>query len=384
MSASQTTEGPHKSVYVHVPFCHTICGYCDFYSEVYDKRAVGPLVDALLLELDHHAERAAFSFETIFVGGGTPTTLPPEQLARLLARLAAGRAPEAQLEFTVEANPATVNVEIARTLVENGVTRVSIGAQSFDPGELRVLDRIHQPAQVEQTVAICRAAGIGQLNLDLIFGVPGQRIGSWQRNLEAALELEPDHLSCYGLTYEPGTPLYRARAAGQVRPIEQEIEAEMYERTIEWLAQRGYRQYEISNFARPGCECRHNLRYWHNEPCLGVGPSAAGLVGATRYRNIPDTAEYVRAMQAGRSPQIERETLPPDRRARETAMMWLRLNDGIDTARFAARFGQPPEALFAEALERHTPAGLLENSGGRIRLTSAGRLLADTVIADFL
>lgn len=386
-----TTPATVASVYVHVPFCHTICGYCDFYSTVLDRDASGPLVDALIAEL-----QAAFDgrgvparpldprIGTIFVGGGTPTTLPPADLSRLLRRLAALPANGGWREFTVEANPATVNERVAHLLVEAGVNRVSIGAQSFDPSELRVLERIHRPAQVEQTVRACRRAGIRALNLDLIFGVPGQSMDSWLASLRAALELEPDHLSCYGLTYEPGTPLFEQLRVGRVRPVESDLEAAMYEVAIDTLAAAGFRHYEISNFARPGFECRHNLVYWHNDPYLGIGPSAAGFVDGLRYRNVCDTAEYVRTIRAGRSTRIDEERLPPERRARETAMLGLRLIDGLDRRRFAERFGQDPATLYAEAVARHVELGLLEVTPTHLRLTRAGLLVADSVMADFL
>lgn len=378
-----TTPAACRSLYVHVPFCHTICGYCDFYSEVLDRGAAGPLVDALLRELDGHEARGrALRFETIFVGGGTPTTLPPDDLRRLLRRV--GRDAAGGVEFTVEANPATVNAEVADALAESGVNRVSIGAQSFDEGELRVLERIHRPEQVAQTVEICRCAGIRSLNLDLIFAVPGQSLDRWMRNLERCLALAPDHMSCYGLTYERGTPLFDQLRAGRVRRVDEDIEAEMFEATAERLGRAGLRQYEISNYARPGAECRHNLCYWHNESYVGIGPSAAGYVDGVRYKNVPDTRAYVRGVQSGASTWIEQERLPPDATARETAMLELRLMDGIGRRRFAERFGVDPATLFADAIERHAREGRLVCDERGIRLTRAGLLLADTVIADFL
>jgi len=397
-----TIAAPIRSLYVHVPFCHTICGYCDFYSVVYDRGRITPLVGALLCELDQCGRRYAPALRTIYVGGGTPTTLPPNELSRLLtavrsdvefagpisdrpAESAVGSvADRTCCEFTVEANPATVTPEIADVLMGCAVTRVSIGAQSFHPSELRVLDRLHAPPQVGQTVAICRRAGIPQVNLDLIFAIPGQTLESWLANLRQAVELGPDHLSCYGLTYEHGTPLYERLQRGQVRQADSELEAEMYEATIDTLAAAGYRQYEISNFAKPGCECRHNLVYWRNEQYLGVGPSAAGYVDAVRYRNVPDVAAYVHAVSAGRSPRVEEERRSLDQQARETAMLSLRLTDGLDRRTFAARFGRDATELFADAVRRHVSLGLLEVSDGAIRLTRRGLLLADSVISDFL
>lgn len=373
-----------RSAYVHVPFCQTICGYCDFYSVLVDRTAMHPLVDALIADFQRERAIRPVLLDTIFVGGGTPTTLPAVELRRLLSALHAAATSDRPIEFTVEANPATVTTETAATLVESGVTRVSIGAQSFDTAELRVLERIHHPPQVAQTVDICRAAGISQVNLDLIFAVPGQSVDSWRRNLEHAIAIGPDHLSCYALTYERGTPLFDQREAGDVKALDEDTEAEMYELTIDLLAAAGYAQYEISNFAKPGCECRHNLVYWRNEPYLGIGPSAAGFVDEVRYKNIPDHREYVRAVGEGRSAWLSQEKLSPDQRARETMMLSLRLNEGLNRSAFRERFGNDPTHLFSDALEKHAELGLLTITDERIVLTPRGRLLANSVIAEYL
>lgn len=379
-----TTPQPCRALYAHVPFCRRLCGYCDFYSEVLDPAAAGPLVETLLRELAGHLARHACRFDTIFVGGGTPTVLPPTVLEHLLVGLGSHRDPGSPVEFTVEANPATVTAEVAEIMLGAGVNRVSIGAQSFQPAELRVLEREHSPDQVAQTVAACRRAGLEHISLDLIFGVPGQTLESWQQSLRAALALGPEHLSCYGLTYEPGTALTRRRDVGEIQPIDQDVEADMYELTQDTLAAAGLPQYEISNFARPGAECRHNLRYWHNQPYVGVGPAAAGFVDELRYKNVADTAAYVAAIRSGHSPWSEQEQLAPEQRARETAMLELRLVDGIDRRTFMTRFDRDPAELFAAAIERHARVGLLEVDEAGIRLTRAGRLLANTVIVDFL
>lgn len=382
MAERNTTSEPIPALYVHVPFCHTICGYCDFYSTVLDRSAVGPLVDALLAELSIRQAGHALACETIFVGGGTPTTIAPSELRRLLTALRATAS--ASLEFTVEANPATVSPEVADTLAGSGVNRVSIGAQSFDRSELRILERIHEPQQVAQTLENCRRAGIENLNVDLIFAVPGQTLEGWLANLRAALALEPRHLSCYGLTFERGTPLYEQLQSGEVKRLDAELEAEMYEATIDTLAAAGLRQYEISNFAQPGFECRHSLVYWNNRQHVGLGPSAAGLVGETRYKNIADTAEYARSLRAGRLPVIQQERLSPEQRARESMMLGLRLIEGVDRATFEHRFGRDPAELFAEPLARFIELGLTETTQSAVRLTRRGLLVADSVMAEFL
>lgn len=378
-----TTPVPCRCLYVHVPQCAARCGYCDFYSEVFDPRLARPLVDAVLRELARWAAARAFRFDTIFVGGGTPTVLPPTELARLLAGLRE-HADSAALEYTVEANPATVTAETAAALTAAGVNRVSLGAQSFDAAELRVLERGHEPEHIGQTIAICRQAGVRHFNLDLIFGIPGQTLRSWQESLQAALTLDPVHLSCYGLTYEPGTRLWQQRAAGHITPVDPDVEADLYELAMEALPAAGLAQYEISNFARLGHECRHNLRYWHNEPYLGLGPSAVGFVDQVRYRNVADIAAYLEAVTNGRSPRATEERLPPQRRPHETAMLELRLVEGIDRARFARRYDVDPSELFSAAIRRHVSDGLLEVDDRGIRLTRGGRMLGDRVMADFL
>jgi oxygen-independent coproporphyrinogen-3 oxidase len=375
---------PVRSLYVHVPFCHTICGYCDFYSVVYDRQAAHPLVDALIAELSGHARQREFALETIFVGGGTPTTLPTADLQRLLSAIRDCGKPETGFEWTCEANPATVTPEVAETLVSAGVNRISIGAQSFNRSELRVLERIHKPEQVIETVRHARAAGIRQVNVDLIFAVPGQSLASWLDNLRQAIDLGVDHLSCYALTYEPGTPLFDRLQQGGVTRIDNDLEAEMFEATVETLDAAGLQQYEVSNFARPGAECRHNLVYWRNEPYLGVGPSASGWIDGVRYKNVSDHQVYGRAIRSGHSPWIEHESRDRIGAARDALLMGLRLIAGLDRAAFSACYGADPADLFPEATRRHAELGLLELTPDRMRLTRPGLLLADAVIAEFL
>ncbi|MFH1748408.1 MAG: radical SAM family heme chaperone HemW [Planctomycetota bacterium] len=372
------------SLYVHIPFCRSRCAYCDFYSTVLSPPTVPPLLDALLNELEQVRLRYWPACQTIFIGGGTPTVLPAVQLERLLQGCRRLTRPSANIEFTVEANPATVDRETAEILATAGVNRVSIGAQSFEPAELRVLGRTHQPEQVGETVAICRGHDIKRISLDLIFAIPGQTLKSWRTILQAAVALEPEHLSCYGLTYEPGTRLAADLRAGRVTRVEHDLEADMYEATIDDLAAAGYQQYEISNFCHPGGQCRHNLTYWHNESYLGIGPSASGYIDGVRYKNVADIAEYIQSINSGRSPRCEEECLSPTRSAGETAMLALRLIEGLNRRRFADRFGHDPVEHFAAAVERHVADGLLEVTDEAIRLTRRGLLLANTVIADLI
>jgi oxygen-independent coproporphyrinogen-3 oxidase len=372
-----------RALYIHIPFCRRICGYCDFYHLplAQNHDAVPRLVDALIAELRLRTEHVTFHPKTIFIGGGTPTTLPPEQLRRLLATCLEFGTPD---EFTVEANPATINDAVAETLATGGVNRISVGAQSFNRGELQFLDRDHQPDQVAQTLETCRRHGLTNLSLDLIFGIPGQDSESWSRSLATAVDLGPQHLSCYGLTYEPGTTLHNRLQRGAIERMENNSEANLYEQTINQLAGAGFEQYEISNFARDGRVCLHNLVYWRNEAYLGIGPSAAGYIQGQRYKNIPDLAEYVRHVESGALPTSESESLDPTAAAGETAMLGLRLIAGLDRDTFAKRFGQDPVVYFAPVIAKHGQAGHLEVSDSAIHLTRSGLLLCDMVIADFL
>ncbi len=371
-------------LYVHVPFCPRKCGYCDFYSLVPDGSMMEPLVDALLAELSTAVDGPSIRIETIFAGGGTPTFLPRRGLERLMRALGAIAARDQVREFTVEANPGSLDEDRAAILRDHGVNRVSLGAQSFDERELHWLDRIHRPDQIAACAEVVRRRGFEHFNLDLMFGMPGQTAASWHRSLDRAIELGPDHLACYGLTYESGTPLHGRLERGEVTPAAEEVEARLYEEGIAHLAEAGFEQYEISNYARPGARCLHNLRYWHNRPSVGVGPSAAGYLNGRRWRNVPDLAEYMRRVRAGLSPVVETETLGERARAGETAMLALRLVEGIDRGRFRETTGFDPHELFGEVIEGYVSAGLLAADSERIALTDRGRLVADRIMADFL
>ncbi len=371
-------------LYIHVPFCETKCGYCDFYSVPLGDRATSPVVDATLRELDDRTKAAPEPIATIFVGGGTPTLLPPADLQRLMGALATIARQHAVEEFTVEANPATVDEPKARLLVENGVTRVSMGAQSFFPAELAALERLHSPQDIPPSVETLRRCGVRQVNLDLIFGIPGQSLDSWRQSLARAIELAPDHIACYGLTYEPATRLTAQLHHGHVTPCDEDIEADMFNATVDVLGAAGYRQYEISNFARPGCECRHNLLYWRNQPYIGVGPSAAGCLSGRRYKNVPDIAAYVRRMEERGDAEAESETLTREMLALELVMMQMRLSDGLSVSDFRQRVGVDPRHQYAAALSRLVQKGWVTATCHRIALTRAGMLVANRVIAEMV
>jgi oxygen-independent coproporphyrinogen III oxidase len=371
-------------LYIHVPFCPRKCGYCDFYSIVPSGSQAEDLVDAMLVELDRVFAEHDPHVETIFVGGGTPTSLSEAALGRLAIRLRRVVDLHHPVEFSVEANPVSLNELKAALLREAGVTRISMGAQSFDRGELRALDRLHAPEDITAGVELVRRCGFEHFNLDLIFGVPGQTLQTWADSLRRTVELGPDHVACYGLTYEPGTPLTRRRDEGTVIPADEDLETDMYLFTIDFLAEAGYEQYEISNFARPGGRCRHNLRYWHNQPGLGIGPAAASYLAGRRWRNVAGVDDYVRCIRAGTSTVIDLEALSPLERAGEAAMLRLRTVEGIRYEEFREQTGFDPRQLFAEAIRQHVESGLMRATCDRVALSRKGLPLADAVIRDFL
>ncbi len=373
-------------LYIHIPFCETKCGYCDFYSVPLAGRETAPLVEGIVRELHFRLTARAYPVSTIFMGGGTPTILPSAILRDLLRTVGQLVDIGDVEEFTVEANPATVDDEKAALLVQHAVTRVSMGAQSFFASELAALERLHSPGDIAPSVQALRRQGVAQVNLDLIFGIPGQSLQTWSQSLDRAIDLGPDHIACYGLTYEPGTPLTAQRVAGRVIPCEESLEADLYLLAIDRLADAGYAQYEISNFARPGCECRHNLIYWRNQPYVGVGPSATGYVAGRRYKNVRDINGYIRRIDREGHAEGESEMIDDEKLILEMVMMQLRLNEGLNVADFTTRLGVSPLRLFAAGIARLTAGGLVEVRADKkaICLTRAGRLLADAVIAELV
>ena len=371
-----------RAAYVHVPFCAHKCGYCDFASLAGSDHLADRYLAALGREIA--ALGGPHEVDTIFIGGGTPTRLEPRQLSELLAMVRAAFPITPWGEWTVEANPGTLDEAKADVLAGGGVNRVSLGAQSFHPELLKALERNHSPEDVPRALDLVRPR-FPRWSIDLIFGVPGSTPEHWRSDLARALELGPSHLSCYGLVFEKGTALWKAREAGLVRPVAEDFEAEMYEHTIAHLAAHGLAQYEISNFSRPGEESLHNLVYWANDAYFGVGLGAARYTHGVRSANTRDIGTYIRRWEADRDATGPTETLEPEERARETATLMLRRTRvGLDRVDFALRTGFDLDDLCGEAIARHVAGGLLEDDSRRIRFTSAGVFLADTVLCDLL
>jgi oxygen-independent coproporphyrinogen-3 oxidase len=322
------------------------------------------------------------SVETIFIGGGTPTRLDAPSLGRLAAMVRRWLPLEPGGEWTIEANPGTLDAEKADVMAEAGVNRVSLGAQSFQPRLLAALERNHAPEEVPRAVEIVRSR-FPRWSLDLIFGVPGSTLDDWHADLEATLDLGPSHLSCYGLVYEKGTNLWKQRERGDVAPVCEETERRMYEHVMDRLEASGLALYEISNYARPGHESRHNLVYWANDAYYGVGLGAARYVDGVRSVNTREMSAYLKRIEAGDPATGPKERLEPEERARETAMLMLRRTIlGIDRDDFRTRTGFDLDALIGPVIARFVGEGLLEDDGRRIRLTREGRFLADRVLCE--
>ena len=372
---------PPRAAYIHVPFCVHRCGYCDFTVIAGRDDLADAYVDALGIELSGLAERA--ELDTLFVGGGTPTQLAPEPLVRLFELLNRWFARGPDFEFSVEANPVGLNQAKVDVLADAGVNRVSLGVQSFDPGVLAVLERDHREPDIEAAVA-CVRRRIENVSLDLIFGVPGQSLPLWRQTLRRAIELAPMHISTYGLTFEKGTAFWARREKGRLQAAPEELERDMYALAMDELAAAGFEQYELSNFARPGYACRHNQTYWQGRPYFGFGPGAARYIEGRRETNHRSVTTWLRRVLGGESATAASETLLPEDRARELLVLGLRTTAGIERRSFEARTGFALDDLAGAAVERHRAAGLIEDTGTHVRVTRAGRFVADSIVVDVL
>ena len=380
----QCGEAPPASVaeaaglYVHVPFCGSKCRYCGFYSVPAAGRDTGRLTAALLRELDRYA---GAEFRTAYIGGGSPTALPTEQLIGLARRI---RERFAGIEeFTVEGNPGQVELGLLEGLRQAGVNRLSFGAQSFHAAELQLLGRGHGVEDIGRSVELARRAGFDNVGLDLIFAIPGSTLGDWQYSVEAAIDLGVQHVSAYSLSFEAGTVFEAWRQAGRLCAVDEELDRAMYEWAVERLGAAGLEQYEISNFARPGLECLHNVGYWANRPFAGVGPGAASCWRGCRTANDPDIERYVAAVEAGAEVPGEVQPVNDEDAICETAVLNLRMRSGIDLAEFQRQTGRDAMQTFAGPIRRHRGLGLIEVTDRTIRLTRQALPIADSILCDF-
>ena len=388
-----------EGLYVHLPFCAALCTYCDFASEVYSadrpRRYLAALEQDLSARIDGLSALPSkevagdvlrFAPRTIFLGGGTPSALSMAELKFFFEFLRRHVDCSRLEEFTIEANPGSTDAAKLEFLLAQGINRISFGVQSFQPHLLKLLGRVHGAAQGREAVALARAAGFENLSIDLMHGLPTQSLDDLKRDLDEALELETEHLSAYGLIYEDGTPLKAAVERGQIERLDPEQEAAHYRLVMERLETGGLLQYEISNYARPGREARHNLIYWRNEAYLGVGVSAASFVNFERTVNQYAMNAYMDAVERGEAPVASRERLESEPRARESLILELRLHAGVDPEEFRARWGLDLEApTIMPTLEKFRAVGLLEKSPeGRWRITREGFPVADGILSELV
>ena len=379
-----------RGIYLHIPFCVRKCSYCDFYSVEEDRNAVEDFRDLLVREMDLLRDKfpaeADVPADTVFFGGGTPTVLGAEKLCWILAALKVRFPIAPDAEVTTEANPGTVSAEDFRTLRDGGFNRVSIGVQSFDPATLRTLGRIHGVEEVRAAHGDAKRAGFASIGIDLIFGVPGQSLSDWAADLDLAVTFLPAHVSAYALAPEPGTPIHDAIRRVELRMPSDETVADMYGETRRALTRAGYRHYEISNFARPGSECRHNLKYWRRTGYLGLGPSAHGLLFQPgraplgfRTANPPSLPDYRLRIEEGRLPWGDTHVCNIDDAWKESLIAGLRMVEGIDLAEIEKITGPPTEAV-RSAVDTLVRAGKLQEDGSRLRIPPAFLFVSNEVL----
>lgn len=379
----------YRGIYIHIPFCKAKCNYCDFYSV--------PLTAADWLEkytrgLAAEIEQRASSYDgqpihTVYFGGGTPSLLTPAQIERLLTKLDQAFGLNSHMEITMEANPATIDFKYLRGCRLAGINRLSLGVQSFVDRELRLLGRLHSAQDSEKAVRDAYAAGFHNINLDLIYGIPGQTISDWAFNLRQAMALDPQHLSLYLLQLEPYTPLGRRVEAGQLYMLEDEQEYQLYRTSQELLAQKGYQQYEISNFAVPGWECQHNLLYWDSREYIGLGAGAVSFINRVRFRNTNLLDRY---LQAGAGYLLGfwqgeiLEKMTEDQRWIDAVVLGLRTTRGINLTDFNKRFGVDLEQVYSGVIHELVTGGFMMISDGYLRLAPSAYFISNQVLGRFI
>ncbi len=372
-------------VYVHIPFCASRCSYCDFFSTLRLDEVGHDYVEALIAEARlRKAELNGKPVKTLYMGGGTPSQLPLPLLARLIDGLKATLDLNAVQEFTLEANPDDVTPEWSAAVRALGVNRVSMGVQSFQDAVLRLVGRRHTARQAIDAVASLRHAGIDNISIDLIYGLPGQTLETWAESVRQAVDLRPQHISAYGLTYEPGTRLWQQRECGEVVEASEDQYLDMYRILVGLLRVAGYEHYEISNFALPGYRSRHNSSYWNETPYLGLGAAAHSYDGTMRRSNPADLCGYIRRITSGQ-PACQVEDLAWWERYDERVMLGLRTADGVDAHRLRSDFGDKAWAHFVSEARRHIDAGnMICTDDGIYILTSEGIVLSDSVMRDLM
>jgi oxygen-independent coproporphyrinogen-3 oxidase len=375
------TDSPTVGVYIHIPFCQSICPYCDFDRQAHGFERIPRYVEAVVQDIRRAPPHTAHS---VFFGGGTPSLLSAEQVQAILDACRDSIGLDGEAEITLEANPGDLTVELVEGYAAAGVNRVSLGVQSFDDAVLEMLGRRHDAHEAREAFRIIRAGGVHNASLDLMYGLPGMKLADWQRTLDSALELEPDHLSCYLLTVDERVPMGRDVRAGRLTlPADEQAEAQ-YRHTLERLQYAGFDHYEISNWSLPGRSSRHNLTYWLDQPYLAFGSGAAGSYDGRRWKNHPSPDRYMESVAAGRAARLEDEQIDPETRLIDFVSLQLRLRRGLSRSDFRGRFGRSIEESLGAELESLVNEGVLENDGDYLRVTRDWVFVTNEVLARLL
>ncbi len=374
----------NAGLYIHIPFCEKKCGYCDFYS-VTDKRYIQRFTDALIKEIQlAAAQYPHYQYDTIYVGGGTPSILPTGLFEKIWQSIHEFLDISAQGEFTIEANPGTLNKDNLTFFREMGLNRLSLGVQSFHEEELCFLGRIHSVRDVFENYSAAREAGFNNINIDLMTAFPNLTLQRFKDTLENAITLQSGHISCYTFIFEPGTPFHSRMKRGELKPLETDQEADFYEMANEVLSRAGYQAYEVSNFAagRP-FYCQHNLKYWKHLPYVGLGPSAHSFTAPLRWQNVRKLEKYLSYLEQNHLPIVKRENLNEHTLEFEYIYLHLRLREGIDLHEFTKQFHKDFMEKYLTQIRRLESSGMIQHTKDRLRLSPRGWLLADEIASIF-
>ncbi|MBK3493341.1 oxygen-independent coproporphyrinogen III oxidase [Viridibacillus sp. YIM B01967] len=375
-----------RGVYIHIPFCHQICNYCDFNKVFFKNQPVDEYIEALGTEMKLWSEdKQAFShIETIFLGGGTPTSLSPTQLSRLLTLIKTYIPMEHVTEFTSEANPDELTKEKLEVLYKGGVNRISLGVQAFQPELLKKLGRTHSNEHVFETLKEAKKVGFTNISIDLMYGLPGQTVEEWKATLEVAFGLNLPHYSAYSLIVESKTIFYNLMNKGKLSLPGEDLEADMYDILMQQMEEHGFHQYEISNFSKDGHSSIHNRIYWDNDEYAGFGAGAHGYVNGIRYSNHAPLKKYISSLEAGEKPILKTHVVTQDEKMEEEMFLGLRKTAGISKKHFQAKFNCTIESVYSKKLKLLVSAGLLSNDEAAVKLTKKGRFVGNEVFEEFL
>lgn len=376
-----------RGVYIHIPFCHQICNYCDFNKVFFKNQPVDEYIEALGREMEMTVAAMPEAFtniETIFLGGGTPTALSAEQIEKLLSLITKHIPISSVKEFSSEANPDELTIDKLRALYNGGVNRLSMGVQSFDQSLLKKIGRTHSNEHVYETIQNAKNVGFKNISIDLMYGLPGQTMEQWQETLEKALALKLPHYSAYSLIVEPKTIFYIQYAKGKLHLPTEDLEADMYGVLMDTMEAHGLRQYEISNFANEGYESTHNKIYWDNDEYAGFGAGAHGYLEGVRYSNVAPIKKYIETVMAGERPLLHEHEVTGDEKLEEQMFLGLRKSAGVMHEEFEKKFGQPMLSIYKEIIDQLQEEQLIEIDSEGIRLTRKGRFIGNEVFQRFL